>query len=54
MLKIAHRSGPVSYPEQTVASAIEALSFGADIIEIDLRLTSDGELAVTHFNELLA
>lgn len=45
---IAHRSGPVNYPEQTIASAREALSFGADYVEIDLRFTSDGRLAVTH------
>jgi len=48
MVIIAHRSGPVSYPEQTVQSAREALSFGADVIEIDVRLTSDGVLAVCH------
>ncbi len=49
---IAHRSGPVGYPEQTIASAREALSFGADYIEIDLRFTADGSLAVTHDEEL--
>ncbi len=45
---IAHRSGPRTYPEQTVASAKEALSLGADLIEIDLRFTKDGRLAVMH------
>ena len=45
---IAHRSGPVTYPEQTIQSAREALSLGADVIEIDVRLTSDGVLAVCH------
>ena len=45
---IAHRSGPRTYPEQTVASAKEALSLGADYIEIDVRLTKDNRLAVMH------
>ena len=48
MVIIAHRSGPVNYPEQTVQSAREALSLGADVIEIDVRLTFDGVLAVCH------
>lgn len=45
---IAHRSGPVNHPEQTIAAAREALSLGADYIEIDTRLTSDGEVAISH------
>jgi len=45
---IAHRSGPVNFPEQTIDSALEALSFGADIIEIDVRFTADKQLAVSH------
>jgi len=49
---IAHRSGPKSYPEQTVASAKEALALGADLIEIDVRLTSDGKIAITHDESL--
>lgn len=52
MIKIAHRSGPVSFPEQTVASAREAVALGADVIEIDLRETADGALAVTHDENL--
>lgn len=48
MIIIAHRSGPVTYPEQTIQSAREALCLGADIIEIDVRLTSDGVLAICH------
>lgn len=48
----AHRSGPKTHPEQTVASAKEALALGADMVEIDCRFTSDGELAVTHDENL--
>ncbi len=45
---IAHRSGPVKYPEQTILSARQALKDGADYVEIDVRLTADGEIAISH------
>lgn len=45
---IAHRSGPVNYPEQTVLSALDALNMGADMVEVDVRFTRDGDLAVHH------
>lgn len=48
MLLIAHRSGPDTYPEQTILSGREALSLGADLVEIDVRLTGDGQPAMTH------
>lgn len=48
----AHRSGPKTHPEQTVESALEALSFGADMVEIDCRFTSDRAIAVTHDENL--
>lgn len=48
VLKIAHRSGPGLFPEQTVASARKALNDGADLIEIDVRFTKDNNLAVCH------
>ena len=47
-LKIAHRGGPTVYPEQTVASAKQALRDGADMVELDVRLSRDGELVVSH------
>lgn len=45
---IAHRSGPVDYPEQTVSAAKQALEFGADMIEIDLRINIEGDIIVSH------
>ena len=48
MLVIAHRSGPVICPEQTVASGKHALECGADLIEVDVRTSSDGKLIVSH------
>lgn len=48
MLKIAHRSGPDIHPEQTLAAALHAASIGADMVEVDVRLTGDEKLAVSH------
>ena len=48
MLVIAHRSGPTVYPEQTVDSALLAVKNGADMVEIDLRFSSDGRIIVCH------
>ena len=45
---IAHRSGPITFPGQTIQSAKEALSLGADMIELDVRLTKDGKVAISH------
>ena len=45
---IAHRSGPMSYPEQTLAAAVESIKYGADLIEIDTRMTKDKRLVVSH------
>lgn len=52
MRKIAHRSGPTVYPEQTVASALLALQNGADMIEIDTRFSKDGVIIVSHDDNL--
>ncbi len=49
---IAHRSGPTVYPEQTIASAKLAMQNGADLVEIDVRYTKDGKIAVTHDSDL--
>lgn len=48
MLLIAHRCGPAQYPEQTVASARQALKLGADMVEMDVRITSDGIPVISH------
>lgn len=49
---IAHRSGPENYPEQTVTAALDSLSRGADAIELDVRLSSDGKLIISHDRNL--
>lgn len=53
MLLIAHRSGPDTYPEQTIISGREALSLGADMVELDCRPTADGQVAMTHDPNLM-
>lgn len=49
---IAHRSGPVDFPEQTVEAGKQSLSLGADIVEIDVRLSADGEIVISHDHSL--
>ena len=49
VLNIAHRGGIVpGYAENTLAAYRRAISFGVDVIEIDLRGTSDGEVIILH------
>ena len=49
VLNIAHRGGIVpGYAENTLAAYRRAISFGADVIEIDLRGTRDGEVVILH------
>lgn len=51
-LVIAHRGASAHEPENTVAAFAAAVSFGADGVELDVRLTSDGALAVVHDGHL--
>lgn len=44
----AHRGASGQAPENTLGAIGRALALGADIVEIDLRLTADGRLAVIH------
>ena len=47
-LIIAHRGFSARYTENTLAAFSGALNAGADMIEMDLRLTRDGQLVVIH------
>jgi glycerophosphoryl diester phosphodiesterase len=47
-LVIAHRGGEGIFPENTLAAFRGAGRLGADILEMDLRRTADGELVVIH------
>lgn len=47
-LKIAHRGYSLRYPENTLPAFEAAVAAGADMIELDIRLSRDGELVVIH------
>ena len=48
ILNIAHRGASGHAPEHTIAAYDLALEMGADVIEVDLRVTSDGVLVAMH------
>lgn len=45
---IAHRGASAYYPENTLVSFQKAIEMGIDMIELDIQLTRDGEVAVFH------
>ncbi len=50
---IAHRGAAGSAPENTMAAVHQAISDGADWIEIDVQETADGEVAVIHDSDFM-
>jgi len=44
----AHKGAALLAPENTLPSFVKAAELGADMIEIDVRTTADGELVVIH------
>ncbi len=51
-LNIAHRGARSLAPENTLAAARQALQIGADMWELDVGMTADGELVVVHDDTL--
>ena len=47
-LVVAHRGAAAEAPENTMLAFQRAVELGADAIEVDVHLTSDGKLAVIH------
>lgn len=47
-LLIAHRGDSARRPENTLASFASALETGVDVVELDVQLTADREVAVIH------
>jgi glycerophosphoryl diester phosphodiesterase len=45
---IGHRGNSAHAPENTLESFRQAIALGADAIELDVRLTADGEVVVMH------
>ena len=52
MIVIAHRGASAAFPENTVAAFAGALAQGADGVELDVRRTADGSLAICHDDTL--
>ncbi|HEY7520270.1 MAG TPA: glycerophosphodiester phosphodiesterase family protein [Methylomirabilota bacterium] len=44
----AHRGGARLWPENSLRAFRESLALGVDLVEADIHLTADGELAVIH------
>ena len=47
-LVIAHRGAHSAHPENSIAAFEAAVALGADGVELDVRLTRDGRVAVVH------
>jgi len=45
---IAHRGGTMKRPENTLSAYKNAVESGADMVEIDVRISSDGKLFILH------
>lgn len=52
LLNIAHRGGGLLAPEETIEAYKNALEAGADMLEADLRMTSDGRVVLNHDNHV--
>jgi glycerophosphoryl diester phosphodiesterase len=48
VLNIAHRGASGHYPENTLMAFNQAITMGADMVELDVHLTKDGEPVVIH------
>lgn len=45
---VAHRGNVPGYPENTLAAFRQAVKLGADVLEMDLRGTRDGQVVIMH------
>ena len=52
VLAIAHRGDPHAHRENTVPAVLAGITQGADLVEIDLELTTDDQLIVLHDRNL--
>jgi len=51
-LSIAHRGARAFAPENTLEAIDKAAAIGADMVEVDVQLTADGQLVVVHDDTL--
>jgi glycerophosphoryl diester phosphodiesterase len=52
-LRIGHRGARRHAPDNTLASFRKAAELGADLVELDVRCTADGQIAVVHDAHLM-
>ena len=52
MLKVGHRGARAYEPENTLRSFKKALELGVNAVELDVRMTKDGEIVVIHDAEV--
>lgn len=52
VLIVAHRANGSEYPENSVSAILSSSKMGADIVEIDVRRTSDGGFVLMHDHTL--
>jgi glycerophosphoryl diester phosphodiesterase len=52
-LVIAHRGSSVAAPENTLAAFRLAIEQGADVVELDVQESADGEVLVVHDSDLM-
>ena len=45
---VAHRGASDAEPEHTLAAYLQAIAWGADALECDIRITADGHLVCVH------
>src|SRR5262245_45304267 len=48
VIVVGHRGTRTFAPENTIPSFLKAIELGADLLEMDLRETKDGEVVVIH------
>ena len=48
MIKIGHRGAPLKFPANTMKSFQRAIELGCDMVECDIRVSSDGVLVLSH------
>lgn len=53
VLNIAHRANALGAPENSIPALENSISIGADMVEIDVQLTSDGEVILLHDADLM-
>lgn len=51
-LVIGHRGDPTKYPEETIQSDNSAFNSGADYVELDVHLSKDNVLVISHDDDL--